>query len=332
MPRRFVDISVALENGIKSDPDFMLPEITYYVHEQTAKEICGLFPGLTPDQLPDSMGWAIEKVKLSTHNGTHVDAPWHYHPTMDGGERAITIDEIPLEWCYQPGVKFDFRHFDDGYLVTPGDMQAELERIGHELQPLNFGLFPILNKGYDWHHQWEPEYLEMTRDFIFRNTFKDIEWVLKTLGEEHGVRFEFECYDMGHLYNLAHFVDRGLIKPPFFVQTIFGILGGIGADLENLDHMRRIANKLFGEENYEWSILAAGRHQMSFVTTGAIMGGNVRVGLEDSLYIGKGQLAESNADQVAKIKRIVEDLSLDVATPAEARERLALKGGDMVKF
>ncbi|RZO34753.1 MAG: 3-keto-5-aminohexanoate cleavage protein [Rhodospirillaceae bacterium] len=197
---------------------------------------------------------------------------------------------------------------------------------------MNFGLFPILNKGYDWHHQWEPEYLEMTRDFIFRNTFKDIEWVLKTLGEEHGVRFEFECYDMGHLYNLAHFVDRGLIKPPFFVQTIFGILGGIGADLENLDHMRRIANKLFGEENYEWSILAAGRHQMSFVTTGAIMGGNVRVGLEDSLYIGKGQLAESNADQVAKIKRIVEDLSLEVATPAEARERLALKGGDMVKF
>ena len=197
---------------------------------------------------------------------------------------------------------------------------------------MNFGLFPILDKGYDWKHQWEPEYLEMTRDFIFRNTFKDIEWVLKTLGEEHGVRFEFECYDMGHLYNLAHFVDRGLIEPPFFVQTIFGILGGIGADLENLGHMRRIANKLFGEENYEWSILAAGRHQMNFVTTGAIMGGNVRVGLEDSLYLGKGQLAESNADQVAKIKRIVEDLSLEVATPTEARERLALKGGDMVKF
>ena len=197
---------------------------------------------------------------------------------------------------------------------------------------MNFGLFPILDKAYDWKYPWEPEYLEMTRDFIFRNTFKDIEWVLKELGEGHGVRFEFECYDMGHLYNLAHFVDRGLVKPPFFVQTIFGILGGIGADIENLMHMRRIANKLFGEENYEWSILAAGRHQMSFVTTGAIMGGNVRVGLEDSLYIGKGKLAESNADQVAKIKRIVEDLSLEVATPAEARECLALKGGDMVKF
>jgi len=197
---------------------------------------------------------------------------------------------------------------------------------------MNFGLYPILEKNLDWKHQWEPEYLEMTRDFIFRNTFADIEWVLKTLGEEHGVRFEFECYDMGHLYNLAHFVDRDLIKPPFFIQTIFGILGGIGADIENLAHMRRIANKLFGEENYEWSILAAGRHQMNFVTSGAIMGGNVRVGLEDSLYIAKGQLAESNADQVAKIKRIVEDLSLEVASPTEARERLGLKGGDMVKF
>jgi len=197
---------------------------------------------------------------------------------------------------------------------------------------MNFGLYPLLDKGLDWQYSWEPEYLEMTRDFIFRNTFKDIEWVLKTLGEEHGVRFEFECYDMGHLYNLAHFVDRGLVQPPFFVQTIFGILGGIGADLENLSHMRRIANKLFGEDNYEWSILAAGRNQMNFVTTGAIMGGNVRVGLEDSLYIGKGQLAESNADQVAKIKRILEDLSLEVATPEEARERLSLKGGDMVKF
>ena len=197
---------------------------------------------------------------------------------------------------------------------------------------MNFGLFPILDKPFDWKHQWEPEYLEMTRDFIFRNTFKDIEWVLKELGEGHGVRFEFECYDMGHLYNLAHFVDRGLVKPPFFVQTIFGILGGIGADIETLMHMRRIANKLFGEENYEWSILAAGRHQMNFVTTGAILGGNVRVGLEDSLYIGKGQLAKSNADQVSKIRRIVEDLSLDVATPTEARERLTLKGGDQVAF
>ncbi|MAX65103.1 MAG: 3-keto-5-aminohexanoate cleavage protein, partial [Rhodospirillaceae bacterium] len=168
-------------------------------------------------------------------------------------------------------------------------------------------------------------------DFIFRNTFKDIEYILKDLGEGHGVKFEFECYDVGHLYNLAHFVDRGLVKPPFFVQTIFGILGGIGADPENLMHMRRIADKLFGED-YEWSILAAGRHQMPFVTQGAILGGNVRVGLEDSLYLGKGELAKSNADQVKKIRRIVEDLSLTVATPQEARKRLGLKGGDRVNF
>ena len=213
-----------------------------------------------------------------------------------------------------------------------GALRASPEMTSLNMGSMNFGLFPILDKPYNWKHKWEPEYIEMTRDFIFRNTFKDIEWILKELGENHGVRFEFECYDMGHLYNLAHFVDRGLVKPPFFVQTIFGILGGIGADIENLTHMRRIANKLFGEENYEWSILAAGRHQMNFVTTGAILGGNVRVGLEDSLYIGKGELAKSNAEQVTKIRRIIENLSLDVATPAEARKRLALKGGDQVSF
>ena len=213
-----------------------------------------------------------------------------------------------------------------------GALRASPEMTSLNMGSMNFGLYPILDKKWDWQHEWEPQFLEMTRDFIFRNTFKDIEWVLQELGEGHGVKFEFECYDMGHLYNLAHFVDRGLVKPPFFVQTIFGILGGIGADIENLMHMRRMANKLFGEENYEWSILAAGRHQMSFVTTGAVLGGNVRVGLEDSLYIGKGALAKSNAEQVSKIRRIIEDLSLEVATPAEARERLALKGGDQVAF
>ena len=213
-----------------------------------------------------------------------------------------------------------------------GALKVSPEMTSLNMGSMNFGLYQILDKIKDWKYDWEPAYFEMTRDFIFRNTFKDIEWVLKNLGEDLGVRFEFECYDMGHLYNLAHFVDRGLVKPPFFVQTIFGILGGIGADIENLMHMRRIANKLFGEENYEWSILAAGKHQMSFVTTGAILGGNVRVGLEDSLFLGKGEMAKSNAEQVAKIRRIIEDMSLEVATPTEARERLALKGGDNVSF
>src|SRR5271167_4914798 len=190
---------------------------------------------------------------------------------------------------------------------------------------MNFGLYQALDKPREWQHAWEPAYLEMTRDFIFRNTFKDIESVLKTLGEGCGTKFEFECYDVGHLFNLAHFVDRGLVKPPFFIQTIFGILGGIGADPDNLVHMRHIADKLFGAD-YQWSVLAAGRHQMTFTTLAGIYGGNVRVGLEDSIYLGKGVLAKSNAEQVTKIRRILEDLSLEIATPAEARALLGLKG------
>jgi uncharacterized protein (DUF849 family) len=189
----------------------------------------------------------------------------------------------------------------------------------------------MLERYKEFKYDWEARHLEGSRDFIFRNTFKDIERVMKELGEGHGTRFEFECYDVGHLYSLAHFLDRGLAKPPLFVQTIFGILGGIGADHENLVHMRRIADKLFGAD-YQWSILAAGRHQLGFVTMGAIMGGNVRVGLEDSLYAGKGRLATSNAEQVGIVRNILDGLSLDVATPTEARAMLALKGGDRVAF
>ena len=212
-----------------------------------------------------------------------------------------------------------------------GPLRASPEMCSMNMGSMNFGLFPILDKMKEFKYEWERKHLEMTRDFIFRNTFKDIEQLFKRLGEDHGTRFEFECYDVGHLYNLAHFVDRGMVKPPFFVQTIFGILGGIGAEHKNLLHMREIANGLFGD-NYQWSILAAGKHQLSFCTMGAIMGGNVRVGLEDSLYAGKGKLAKSNAEQVTIIRSIVENLSMEIATPTEAREMLALKGGDMVKF
>ena len=210
-------------------------------------------------------------------------------------------------------------------------LRAKPEMTSLNMGSMNFGLYPMLARYKEWKYEWEPQHLEGSRDSIFRNTFKDIEYILKELGEGCGTRFEFECYDVGHLYNLAHFLERKLVKPPLFVQTIFGILGGIGADPENLLHMRRIADKLFGTD-YEWSILAAGRHQMNFITMGAIMGGNVRVGLEDSLYLAKGALAKSNADQVAKIKRIVEELSLEVATPKEARQILKLKGGDQVAF
>ena len=209
---------------------------------------------------------------------------------------------------------------------------ASPEMASLNMGSMNFGLFPLLEKYTDWQHDWEPEFLGMTRDFIFPNTFATIEYALKNLGQTHGTKFEFECYDLSHLYNVKHFVDRGLIEPPFFIQMVFGILGGVGADLENLMHMHKIADRLFGPQNYEWSVLAAGRHQMPFATQSAMLGGNLRVGLEDSLYIGKGELATSNAQQVARIRSIIENLGLSVATPAEARERLALKGADRVAF
>jgi uncharacterized protein (DUF849 family) len=208
---------------------------------------------------------------------------------------------------------------------------AKPEMCSLNMGSMNFGLFHLAGKQREWKYAWEPQYLEMTRDFIFRNTYKDIEYSLQHLGEGCGTKFEFECYDVGHLYNLAHFVDRGLVKPPMLVQTIFGILGGIGPEVENLVHMRRIADQLFGDA-YHWSILGAGRHQMGLVTMGAIMGGHCRVGLEDSIYLRKGKLAQSNAEQVAKIRRIVEELSLEVATPDEARAMLALKGKSNVAF
>jgi len=210
-------------------------------------------------------------------------------------------------------------------------MKASPEMCSLNMGSMNFGLYPMLSRYKEFKYDWEPKYLEMTRDFIFKNTFKDIERILKDIGEGHGTRFEFECYDVGHLYTLAHFLDRKLVKPPLFVQTIFGILGGIGADPDNLSHMKRIADKLFGDQFY-WSILAAGRHQLPLITMGAIMGGNVRVGLEDSLYIGKGQLAKSNAEQVRRIRLILENLSLEIASAKEAREMLSLKGGDRVTF
>ncbi|CDX37075.1 conserved hypothetical protein [Mesorhizobium sp. ORS 3359] len=210
-------------------------------------------------------------------------------------------------------------------------VRASPEMASLNVGSLNFGIFPMLAKYNDWKHDWEPKFLEMTKDFIFRNTFADIEYVIKELGEGHGTKFEFECYDLGHLYNLAWIVEQGWVKPPFFVQMVFGILGGVGPDLDNLMHMHTIAEKLF-RGSYEWSVLAAGRHQMTFATQAALLGGNLRVGLEDSLYIGPGQKATSNAEQVQKIRTIVENLGRSVATPDEARQRLGLKGGSEVNF
>ncbi|HEU4475838.1 MAG TPA: 3-keto-5-aminohexanoate cleavage protein, partial [Methyloceanibacter sp.] len=195
---------------------------------------------------------------------------------------------------------------------------------------MNFGLYPMLNRFMEFKHDWERAYLEGSRDRIFKNTFADIEHILTTCAE-NGTRFEIECYDIGHLYTLAHFADRGIVKPPFFVQSVFGILGGIGAHPEDIAHMRRSADRLFGTD-YRWSVLGAGRNQMRVAAIAAAMGGNVRVGLEDSLWIGPGELARSNAEQVMKARQIIEGLGLEIATPDEARGILALKGGDKVGF
>jgi uncharacterized protein (DUF849 family) len=195
---------------------------------------------------------------------------------------------------------------------------------------MNFGLFPMLNRYGDFKHGWEHEHLANSKDLIFRNTFKDIEFALAACSE-NGTRFEFECYDVGHLYNLAHFMDGGLVQPPFFVQTVFGILGGIGPHPEDVMHMKRTADRLFGDA-YRWSVLGGGRMQFPIAAMAAGMGGNIRVGLEDSLWIGRGELARTNAEQVKRARKIIEGLGLQVATPSEAREILQLKGGDNVAF
>jgi len=195
---------------------------------------------------------------------------------------------------------------------------------------MNFGLYPMLNRFKEFKHDWERPYLEGSKDLIFRNTYGDLETVLTELSANQ-TRYEFECYDTSHLYNLAHFVERGLVKAPFFVQTVFGILGGIGSHPDDVMHMKRTADRLFGAD-YRWSVLGAGRSQMPIAAMAAAMGGNVRVGLEDSLWIGAGQLAKSNADQVRKAREIIEGLGLQVATPAEARQILELKGKDAVAF
>ncbi len=284
---------------------------------------------LTPDEVADAAIGAAEAGAAIIH--LHARDPKDGRPTPDPNVFMQFLPRIKQNTDAVVNITTGGGHGMTLAERLAAPLRASPEMCSLNMGSMNFGLYPMLQRYKAWKHDWEPAYLERSRDFIFRNTFKDIEEVLKQLGEGHGTRFEFECYDVGHLYNLAHFLERGLVKPPLFVQTIFGILGGVGADTENLAHMKRIADKLFGEQ-YHWSVLAAGRHQLPFVTMAAIMGGNVRVGLEDSLYIGKGKLAESNAAQVAKIRTILESLSLDIADPKEARDMLALKGGDMVKF
>lgn len=214
-------------------------------------------------------------------------------------------------------------------LAAPTLVEPEMASLN--MGSMNFGLFPLLSRYENWKYDWEPKLLEATRDVVFQNTFSNIEQIFKTLGEGCGTRFEFECYDVGHIQTLAFYLREGVIKKPVFVQFVLGVLGGIDASPQSLMHMKATADRLLGD-NYQFSVLAAGRMQIPLATLGAILGGNVRVGLEDSLLIGKEQLATSNAEQVKKIRRIVEELGYEIATPAEAREMLNLKGADKVNF
>jgi uncharacterized protein (DUF849 family) len=207
---------------------------------------------------------------------------------------------------------------------TAAVRRFEPELCSLNMGSMNFGIFGMAERISSFRHDWEAPYLDMTKDLVFKNTFLDIEGIVREFGER-GTRFEFECYDVGHLYTLAHFLDRGLVKPPLFVQAIFGILGGVGPEPGHLIHMKETADRLFGSA-YQLSVLGAGRHQTRLVTIGALLGGNVRVGLEDSIFLRRGELAPSNAAQVAKIAHILDELSLEVATPDEARQILDLKG------
>jgi len=251
-----------------------------------------------PTQNPDVFAEFLPRIKAETNAVVNITT---------GGSPHMSVEER-----MQPAMVF----------------KPELASLN--MGSMNFGLYPMLNRFSTFTHDWERQHLENSRDLVFKNTFSDIETILRT-GNDNGTRFEFECYDISHLYNLAHFVDRGLAKAPLFIQSVFGLLGGIGAHAEDLMHMKRTADRLFGDD-YQWSILGAGRNQFPLATIGLAQGSNVRVGLEDSLWIAPGELAKTNADQVSKMRTIIDGLSLDVATPDDARAMLQLKGVGQVAF
>ena len=251
-----------------------------------------------PDQSPEAFAGFLPRIKQATNAVVNITT---------GGSPYMTVEERS-----KPAAQW----------------QPEVASLN--MGSMNFGFFPLLGKYKDFKFDWERDHLEGSRDLVFRNSFKDIEYVLETCSG-NGTRFEFECYDISHLYNLSHFADRGLVKPPFFVQSVFGLLGGIGTHPEDVMHMKRTADRLFGKD-YLWSVLGAGANQFRIATQALSMGGNIRVGLEDSIWIARGKLAETNAQQVRKARAIVEGLGLEIATPDEARAMLLLKGGDRVNF
>ena len=250
-----------------------------------------------PDQIPEAFGAFLPRIKQATKAVVNLTT---------GGSPFMTVDER-----IRPAAVF----------------KPEVASLN--MGSMNFGLFPMLARYKDFKHAWEREHLEKSRDLVFKNTYKDIEYILEPVRERHALRVRVLRH--AHLYNLHHFLERGLVKPPLFVQTVFGILGGIGPDPEDIMHMKRTADRLFGDQ-YLWSVLGAGRNQMKIAAMAAAMGGNVRVGLEDSLWDGPGGLARSNAEQVRRARQIIEGIGLEIASPDEAREILALKGGDQVAF
>ena len=254
-------------------------------------------------------------------NGKPVHTPEDFEPFLRVIKQSSDV-VVNLTTGASPYMPVEYR-------VKPAQVWKP-EVASLNMGSMNFGLFPMLKKDREWKHAWEPEMLEGSHDLVFRNSFKDIRYALETLNAT-GTRYEFECYDTSHLYNLHYFWQEGLVQAPLFIQTCFGLLGGIGAHPEDVMHMKRTADRLFGD-NYRWSVLAAGAHQMKVAAMAASMGGHVRVGLEDSLWLGKGELAPTNASQVTRVRQIIEGLGLEVATPTEAREILSLKGADKVGF
>jgi uncharacterized protein (DUF849 family) len=299
--------------------------VTGSIHTPTMSE----FLPITPEQIAESAIGAAEAGAAILH--LHARDPANGRPTSDPATYMQFLPRIKQATDAVVNITTGGSMLMTVDQRLEGPQLAAPEMCSLNMGSMNFGLFPLLGRYKEWKHDWEPAMLAATEDAIFKNTFKDIAHILKVMGETHGTRFEHECYDVGHLYNLAHFVDKGALKPPFFVQMIFGILGGIGADMRNLMFMKETADKLFGKD-YRWSVLGAGKNQMPFCTQAVMMGGNVRVGLEDSVYISRGKLAKTNAEQVRKIRTIIEELGHEIATPAEAREMLALKGGDKVGF
>lgn len=279
---------------------------------------------ITPEQIAESAIGAARAGAAILH--LHARDPQTGAPTSDPDVFARFIPQIDAGTDAVINITTGGGHGMSLDERTAAAQRFEPELCSLNMGSMNFGTFPMLDGIAHFQHDWEPRYLEMTRDYIFKNTFADIESIVGRFSAA-GTRFEFECYDVGHLYTLAYFLDKGLVEPPLFVQTVLGILGGIGPEPENLMHMRATADRLLGDQ-YQWSVLGAGRHQTRLVTMGAMLGGNVRVGLEDSIYLSKGQLAESNAQQVEKIVRILGELSLEVATPDEARQALGLKGAE----